>query len=109
MRELGTEPFIAVNTGLGGDESAAEEVEYVNGAATTPMGKRRAENGHAEPYGVKWWGIGNEMYGDWQLGHMPLAEVRQEAQPRGGRDARGGPVHRADRGRAPSATGRKRC
>jgi alpha-N-arabinofuranosidase len=38
------------------------------------MGRRRAENGHTKPYGVKWWGIGNEMYGDWQLGHMPLAE-----------------------------------
>jgi alpha-N-arabinofuranosidase len=73
-RELGTEPYIAVNTGLGGVEAAAEEIQYVNGAATTPMGKKRAENGHAAPYGVKWWGIGNEMYGDWQLGHMPLAE-----------------------------------
>ena len=38
------------------------------------MGRRRAENGHPQPYGVKWWGIGNEMYGDWQLGHMPLAD-----------------------------------
>ncbi len=74
VRELGTEPYIAVNTGLGGIESAAEEVQYLNGAATTPMGKRRADNGHAKPYGVKWWGIGNEMYGDWQLGHMPLSE-----------------------------------
>jgi len=73
-RELGTEPYIAVNTGLGGVESAAEQVQYVNGAATTPMGRKRAENGHSTPYGVKWWGIGNEMYGDWQLGHMPLAE-----------------------------------
>jgi alpha-N-arabinofuranosidase len=38
------------------------------------MGKRRAQNGHPAPYGVKFWGIGNEMYGDWQLGHMPLAD-----------------------------------
>ncbi len=74
VRELGTEPYIAVNTGLGGVESAAEQVEYVNGAATTKWGARRAANGHAAPYGVKWWGIGNEMYGDWQLGHMPLKD-----------------------------------
>jgi alpha-N-arabinofuranosidase len=73
-REIGTEPFIAVNTGLGGAEAAAAELEYVNGAATTKEGRRRAENGHPKPYGVKWWGIGNEMYGDWQLGHMPLSE-----------------------------------
>jgi len=74
VREIGAEPYIAVNTGLGGVEAAAEQVEYVNGAATTPMGRKRAENGNALPYAVKWWGIGNEMYGEWQLGHMPLAE-----------------------------------
>jgi len=74
VRELGTDPYIAVNTGLGGVESAAQEIEYANGSAQTPMGRLRAQNGHPAPYGVKWWGIGNEMYGDWQLGHMPLAE-----------------------------------
>jgi alpha-N-arabinofuranosidase len=36
------------------------------------MGKLRAQNGHVEPYGVRWWAVGNEMYGNWQLGHMPL-------------------------------------
>jgi len=71
---IGTEAFIAINTGLGGIEEAAAEVEYLNGAANTPMGKLRAQNGHPEPYGVKWWAVGNEMYGDWQLGHMPLSE-----------------------------------
>lgn len=73
-REIGAEPFIAVNTGLGGAKAAAEEVEYVNGAPDTPMGKLRAQNGHPRPFAVKWWAIGNEMYGDWQLGHMPLSE-----------------------------------
>ena len=73
-REIGSEPFIAVNTGLGGALAAAAELEYVNGAATTKQGRRRGENGNPKPYGVKWWGIGNEMYGDWQLGHMPLSE-----------------------------------
>jgi alpha-N-arabinofuranosidase len=71
---LGTEPYIAVNTGLGTVEEVARQVEYINGAVTTPMGKLRAENGHPEPYGVKFWAVGNEMYGDWQLGHMPLSE-----------------------------------
>ncbi len=47
---LETEPYIAVNSGLGDVASAADEVEYVNGAAATPMGKLRAANGHAEPY-----------------------------------------------------------
>ena len=40
--------------------------------STTPMGAQRAANGHAEPYGVKYWNIGNEMYGHWQMGHMAL-------------------------------------
>jgi alpha-N-arabinofuranosidase len=71
-RLVGTEPYITVNTGLGEVAGAAEEAEYANGAADTPMGKLRAKNGHEKPYGVKWWAVGNEMYGKWQLGHMSL-------------------------------------
>ncbi len=77
-RELGTEPLIVVNSGFGDDHSAAEEVEYANGSADTPMGKWRAKNGHPEPYNVRWWGIGNEMYGDWQLGYMSLGHYVQK-------------------------------
>jgi len=73
-REINTEPFIAVNTGQGGAQAAAEEIEYTNGGTDTAMGKLRAQNGHPQPWGVKWWAIGNEMYGEWQLGHMPLEE-----------------------------------
>ena len=68
---LGVDAFISVNAGFGDAHSAAQLVEYVNGAADTPMGKLRAANGHAAPYNVKWWGIGNEMYGTWQFGYMP--------------------------------------
>ncbi|MBN2138118.1 MAG: hypothetical protein JW720_09940 [Sedimentisphaerales bacterium] len=71
-RLLETEPYIAVNSGLGDAHSAAKQIEYVNGSTDTAMGAARAANGHQEPFGVKWWGIGNEMYGDWQLGHMSL-------------------------------------
>ena len=71
---LDAEANIAVNTGLGDAALAANEVEYFNGAATTPMGKRRAANGHPEPYDVQLWAVGNEMFGDWQLGHMPIEE-----------------------------------
>ncbi len=74
MREIGAEPFVAVNTGLGDVVQAAEQVQYANGSAETPMGRLRAENGHPRPFEIRWWAIGNEMYGDWQLGHMPLAD-----------------------------------
>ncbi len=74
MELLNAEPFVAVNTGLGNVEQAVEEVEYFNGSTDTPMGKLRAQNGHPEPYNVEWWAVGNEMYGSWQLGNMPLGE-----------------------------------
>jgi alpha-N-arabinofuranosidase len=69
-RLLGSEPNIGVNAGMGDAHSAGEWVEYVNGSAGTPMGKLRAAHGHPAPFKVKWWGIGNEMYGEWQIGHM---------------------------------------
>src|SRR5579872_435038 len=71
---LGVDAFISVNAGFGDAHSAAELVEYVNGASDTPMGRLRAANGHPAPYNVKWWGIGNEMYGPWQFGHMALKQ-----------------------------------
>ncbi len=74
MELIHSEPYVALNTGLGGVEEAANEVEYFNGAADTTMGKLRAQNGHLGPYGVKYWAVGNEMFGDWQLGHMPLSQ-----------------------------------
>lgn len=69
---IGVEPYITVNAGFGDAHSAAEEVEYINGAATTRMGAMRAQNGHPEPYGVRFWDIGNEPYGQWQLGRTDL-------------------------------------
>ncbi len=71
---LGSEPFLAVNTGNGTPENAAAMVEYCNGATTTEYGAKRAANGHSEPYGVTYWGVGNEMQGDWQIGHMSVAD-----------------------------------
>ncbi|HEX9048621.1 MAG TPA: alpha-N-arabinofuranosidase [Verrucomicrobiae bacterium] len=68
---LDVEPYITVNAGTGDAWSAAEYVEYCNGAASTPMGRQRAANGHPEPYRVKFWGIGNEMWGiSYQYGAM---------------------------------------
>jgi alpha-L-arabinofuranosidase len=72
MELLGVDPYIVVNIGTGDAFSAAQWVEYVNGTKESPMGKLRASNGHPEPYNVKIWGIGNEMYGQWQVGHMDI-------------------------------------
>jgi alpha-N-arabinofuranosidase len=69
---IGTEPYITVNAGFGDAHSAAEEVEYINGSIHTRLGAARARNGHPEPYHVKYWDIGNEPYGEWQLGRTDL-------------------------------------
>jgi alpha-N-arabinofuranosidase len=69
---LDVEPYITVNAGFGDAWSAAELVEYTNGAVTTPMGRWRASNGHPQPYHVKFWGIGNEPWGNYQMGAMAL-------------------------------------
>ena len=71
-RLIGVEPYISVNAGFGDAHSAAEQVEYMNGAATTHMGAQRARNGHPEPYGIRFWNIGNEPWGEWQLGRTDL-------------------------------------
>ncbi len=69
---IGVEPYITVNAGFGDAHSAAEEVEYMNGSANTYMGALRAKNGHPEPYHVKYWNIGNEPWGTFQLGYTDL-------------------------------------
>ncbi len=69
-RLVNAEPYWCVNTGFGEPRSGAQLVEYVNGAANTPWGAKRAANGHPQPWGVRYWNVGNEMYGKWQFGHM---------------------------------------
>jgi alpha-N-arabinofuranosidase len=71
-RLLGAAPYVTVNSGFGEARVLAEEVEYCNGSTATRLGKLRAENGHPEPFNVRLWCIGNEMYGPWQFGHMSL-------------------------------------
>lgn len=88
---FGVEPYISVNAGFGDAHSAAEEVEYLNGPATSPMGAMRARNGHPQPSRVKFWNVGNEPYGQWQLGrtdfkyyllkHNEFAKAMRTADP----------------------------
>ena len=71
-RLIDVEPYVTVNAGLGDAHSAAEEVEYLNGAASTYWGSMRAKNGHPEPYHIKYWNIGNEPWGTFQIGYTEL-------------------------------------
>ena len=67
-RALGTEPYICLNMGSGTMDEAQAWLEYCNGTANTYWANLRRANGHPEPYDVKYWGLGNEMYGTWQIG-----------------------------------------
>ncbi len=66
---LGVQPYICINAGLGTIEEAREWVEYVNESRHTYWADQRRKNGRDRPYGVKYWGLGNEIDGPWQLGH----------------------------------------
>lgn len=67
-RHVGSEPILTINMGNADAAEAARWVEYCNGSADTPMGKLRAANGHPEPYNVRTWFVGNEQFGNWQVG-----------------------------------------
>ena len=77
--ELGTEPYICLNMGTGTLAEALDWVEYCNGSGGTQWAQQRRDNGHPEPYQVKYWGLGNEMYGDWQVGAVSAEEYVREA------------------------------
>jgi alpha-N-arabinofuranosidase len=70
-RSLGAEPTLVVNVeGRGATaEEAAAWVDYVNGPSTSTGGTRRAALGHPAPFGVRFWELGNEIWGDWVRGH----------------------------------------
>ncbi len=77
-RIVGAEPLVTVNTGFGDAYSAAAQLEYANGSTDTLMGALRAKNGESEAFNVRYWAIGNEMWGNWQLGFMKLEHYVQK-------------------------------
>ena len=77
--QLGTAPMLAVNMGTGSIQDAANLVEYCNAPAGTQYADMRVANGHAEPHGVPYWCIGNEMDGPWQIGHLEAHEYGRKA------------------------------
>ena len=63
------EPYLCINAGLGSVNEAREWVEYCNESRDTYWARERRKNGRSEPWDVKYWGLGNEIDGPWQLGH----------------------------------------
>lgn len=77
-RAVGAEPYITINLGSGTLDEALHWLEYCNLDTPTKYATLRRELGHAAPYRVKYWGIGNEVYGKWQVGHSSATEYAKK-------------------------------
>jgi alpha-N-arabinofuranosidase len=73
------EPMYAVNLGTRGIEEALDVLQYANAPQGIAYSDQRAANGHAEPYGIRMWCLGNEMDGPWQAGHKTAEEYARIA------------------------------
>ena len=73
-RSVGAEPLMTVNLGTAGINEARELVEYCNLPSGTALSDLRVENGYTEPHTIRTWCLGNEMDGDWQIGHKEAHE-----------------------------------
>ena len=62
-RQLGCEPYINANVGSGTVREMAEWVEYLNSEGDSSVVRTRWANGRKEPFGVRFWGVGNESWG----------------------------------------------
>ncbi|MEV5502731.1 alpha-L-arabinofuranosidase C-terminal domain-containing protein [Nonomuraea fuscirosea] len=75
---VGAEPYL-VHSARDVDE-AVRWIEYTNSARDTTLTARRARNGRAEPWKVRFWGVGNEVYGPWQMGHRTAGQYAAAAR-----------------------------
>ncbi len=61
--QIGCEPYINGNVGSGTVKEMSEWVEYLNSEGDSTVVQKRWANGRKEPFGVKYWGVGNENWG----------------------------------------------
>jgi alpha-L-arabinofuranosidase len=73
-RAAEVEPMLAVNLGTRGPDEARNLVEYCNHPGGTAWSDLRRAHGHEQPHGVKFWCLGNELDGPWQIGAKTAAE-----------------------------------
>ena len=78
-RAVGTEPLFGLNFGTASAEDAAALVEYCNVADGTKWSNLRRAHGYEQPHNVKYWCVGNEMDGTWQIGHMEARDYGLKA------------------------------
>ena len=76
---IGTEPYLCLNFGTGTLDEAINWLEYCNGTRKTHYANLRRRNGHEEPYNVKYWALGNEVWGPWQVGQLSKEDYAKKA------------------------------
>ncbi len=76
---IGTEPYICINLGTGSLDEARNWVEYCNVEKGTYYSDLRRKYGPEQPYKVKYWGLGNEVDGPWQMGHKSPEDYAKTA------------------------------
>lgn len=79
VRAAGVEPMLTLNLGTRGMGEALELLEYANHPRGSALADRRRDDGHAEPFAIRHWCLGNELDGPWQLGHKTAAEYGRSA------------------------------
>jgi alpha-N-arabinofuranosidase len=60
---LGAEAYVNGNVGTGSVQEMSDWVEYMTADGGSPLARLRAQNGHAKPFKVAYFGIGNELWG----------------------------------------------
>ena len=79
-KEIGTEPYFSVNMGTGTIEEAQRWVEYCNIREGPYFAELRRQHGYPEPHNIKYWSLGNEMDGFWQMGHLNAEDYCKKAR-----------------------------
>ena len=79
-RAVGTEPLIGTNFGTGTPETTVALLEYCNVDKGTKWSELRRAHGYEKPHAIKYWCIGNEMDGPWQIGHIPATQYGLKAR-----------------------------
>ena len=79
-RLAGTEPLLGMNFGTGTAEMAVAYVEYCNLERGTKWSDLRRSHGYEKPHSVRYWCLGNEMDGPWQIGQLQAREYGRKAR-----------------------------
>lgn len=77
---VGTEPLLGMNFGTGSVEMALAYVEYCNLDRGTRWSDLRRAHGYERPHNVRYWCLGNEMDGPWQIGQLQAREYGRKAR-----------------------------